>query len=75
MCVCNCVRLVKWVSIMVVAGAIFIAGVNYWLDNKSYVFQADDIARLTNEALTATKGGLIIDFLGCGYCASLRLIG
>lgn len=41
---------------MLVAGAIFVSGVNYWLNNKSYVFQAEDIAKLTNEALAATKG-------------------
>ncbi len=70
MCVCNCVRLIKWASITVVVGALFIAVVNYWLENKSYVFQAEDIARLTNEALTATKGGLI-NFLDC---SSLRLL-
>ena len=56
MCICSCEKLIKWGSVLMVVGALFVGGVRFWMAEKSYVFSADKITRLTNEVLKGSRG-------------------
>ena len=56
MCSCKAEKCLKWSALLLVAGALFVSGVQLWLREKSYVFTAEEIAAITNSALKATEG-------------------
>lgn len=53
---CSCERVIRWSSVLLVTGALFVGGVRFWLKEKSYVFSADKVASLTNEVLHKSIG-------------------
>ena len=53
----SCECLLKFSAVSVVACALFIGGVKFWLSEKQYVFSADELASITTKALEKNKGG------------------
>lgn len=49
--------MLKFSAVSVVACALFIGGVKFWLSEKQYVFSADELASITTKALEKNKGG------------------
>ena len=53
---CSCEGCLKWGAVLILASALFVSGVKFWLHSKSYVFSAEEVAAITTQALKATKG-------------------
>lgn len=46
----SCECLLKWGAVSLVAAALFVGGVRFWLSEKHYVFSAKELASVTNKA-------------------------
>ena len=55
MCI-GCDNCLKWAAFLLIGGALFVGGVQFWLREKSYVFEANDIAEITKSALRTQRG-------------------
>ena len=53
----SCECLLKWSAVSLVACALFVGGVRFWLSEKHYVFSAEELASITTKALEKNKGG------------------
>ena len=53
----SCECFLKWSAVSLVACALFVGGVRFWLSEKHYVFSAEELASITTKALEKNKGG------------------
>jgi hypothetical protein len=53
----SCECLLKWGAMSLVACALFVGGVRFWLSEKHYVFSAEELSSITTKALEKNKGG------------------
>lgn len=61
----TCELLLKWGAVTLVASALFVGGVRFWLSEKHYVFSAEELADITNRALEKhKKSSSIIHYVG-----------
>lgn len=56
MCISHCDNCLKWVAFLLIGGALFVGGVQFWLREKSYVFNANDVAAITKSVLSTQQG-------------------
>ena len=53
---CTCDNCLKWAAFLLIGGAFFVGGLQFWLQEKSYVFDARDVAEITKTVLITQKG-------------------
>ncbi len=53
---CNLQCCLRCFTLCLVVGALLYLGINSWMGQKSYVFDADEIADITKQALKSSKG-------------------
>lgn len=56
MCIRYCENCLKWVAFLLIGGTLFVGGVQFWLREKSYVFDANDVAAITKSVLSTQQG-------------------
>lgn len=55
---CECV--LKWGAVSLVAAVLLVGGVRFWLSEKSYVFTAEELAKITTDILKKHEKGIVL---------------